>query len=314
MPPAISRSASRSRRSAAWPRSWAVDLIVVGHNQKHLIRGALVEGIGRRDAVRLRALQPADRAVATAETPRARRRPPGRGRAARRGRRGRTRAHDWHRALENVYSDRWHVLAGVRYTPRHTALVVVDDDTLAALKDDPIAFWAPHFARVLEVLMRAGAKAIGFDFLYLVSAEGWLKKLELPDSAASRSYDAPLRAALAQGRTVLITQLVERSDGRPRAAAAPAGAAAAPAARPARPGRRQPVPRRRQAPAALLPVGGARSGLSRARASACNSRCAWSTPIRRTATGRSRGVRLTRAPERAGSASPGRLARSRAVR
>ncbi len=63
--------------------------------------------------------------------------------------------------------------------------------------------------------MRAGAKVVGFDFLYLVSAEGWLRKLELPDSAASRSYDAPLRAALAQGRTVLITQLVERGDGRP---------------------------------------------------------------------------------------------------
>ncbi len=63
--------------------------------------------------------------------------------------------------------------------------------------------------------MRAGVKVVGFDFLYLVSAEGWLRKLELPDSAASRSYDAPLRAALAQGRTVLITQLVERGDGRP---------------------------------------------------------------------------------------------------
>jgi len=64
--------------------------------------------------------------------------------------------------------------------------------------------------------MRAGVKVVGFDFLYLVSAEGWLRKLELPDSAASRSYDAPLRAALARGRTVLIAQLVELSDGRPQ--------------------------------------------------------------------------------------------------
>ncbi len=120
----------------------------------------------------------------------------------------------WHRALENAYSDSWHVLAGVRYTPRHTALVVIDDDTLAALKNDPLAFWAPHFGRVLDVLAGASVKVVGFDFLYLVSAEGWLKKLELPDSSASRSYDAPLRAALARGDTVLITQLVELSDGR----------------------------------------------------------------------------------------------------
>jgi adenylate cyclase len=92
---------------------------------------------------------------------------------------------------------------------------VIDDDTLATLKDDPLAFWAPHFARVLEVLDAAGAKVVGFDVLYLVSAEGWLKKLGLPDSTASRSYDAPLRAALARGHTVLTTQLVELADGRP---------------------------------------------------------------------------------------------------
>ena len=119
----------------------------------------------------------------------------------------------WLRTLENLYADSWTVLAGERYTPRHTALVVIDDDTLAALKDDPIAFWAPHFARVLDVLEAAGAKVVGFDYLILVSAEGWLKKLDLPDSMASRAYDAPLRAALARGRTVLISQLAELRDG-----------------------------------------------------------------------------------------------------
>jgi len=119
----------------------------------------------------------------------------------------------WLRTLENLYADSWTMLAGERYTPRHTALVVIDDDTLAALKDDPIAFWAPHFARVLDVLEAAGAKVVGFDYLILVSAEGWLKKLDLPDSMASRAYDAPLRAALARGRTVLISQLAELRDG-----------------------------------------------------------------------------------------------------
>jgi adenylate cyclase len=174
-----------------------------------------VEGLGRCDAVRLCALQPADRAGAKLKLP------------ASAGARliavallawvlatalART---GWQRALENLYTDSWHLLAGQRYVPQHTALVVIDDDTLAALKDDPLAFWAPHFARVLEVLDAAGAKVVGFDFLYLVSAEGWLKKLGLPDSTASRSYDAPLRAMLARGRTVLTTQLVERADGRP---------------------------------------------------------------------------------------------------
>jgi len=114
----------------------------------------------------------------------------------------------WHQALEDMYYDWWHVSAGVRHVPRHTALVAVDDETLLALKDDPLAFWAPHFARAIEVLTKAGARVIGLDFLYQVSAEGWLRKLNLPDSAISRNYDAPLRAALAGGKVVLITQLV----------------------------------------------------------------------------------------------------------
>jgi adenylate cyclase len=119
----------------------------------------------------------------------------------------------WHRAIENAYTDWWHVLAGVRYAPRHTAVVAIDDETLLALKDDPLAFWAPHFARALDVLTQAGARAIGLDVLYQVSAEGWLKKLELPESDASRSYDAPLRAALARGNVVLIAHLVAHKNG-----------------------------------------------------------------------------------------------------
>jgi adenylate cyclase len=119
----------------------------------------------------------------------------------------------WHRALEDAYYDWWHVLAGARYTPSYTALVTIDDETLLALKDDPLAFWAPYFGRALQVLEQTGAKAVGFDVLYQVSAEGWLRKLNLPDSEVSRNYDAPLRAAFAQGNVVLITHLVTRKDG-----------------------------------------------------------------------------------------------------
>ena len=49
----------------------------------------------------------------------------------------------------------------------------------------------------MEVLTKAGVKAIGLDFIYTVSAESWLSKLNLPGSDISRNYDSPLRAQLA---------------------------------------------------------------------------------------------------------------------
>lgn len=120
---------------------------------------------------------------------------------------------DWHRALENVYYDYWHVISKVRYQPAYTAFITVDDATLVALKDDPLAFWAPYWGQAIGTLMKAGVKAVGLDYLYMVSAESWLRKLDLPDSQISREYDTPLRAALSEGKTVLITQLVELPDG-----------------------------------------------------------------------------------------------------
>lgn len=120
---------------------------------------------------------------------------------------------DWHRALENIYYDYWHVISKVRYQPAYTAFITVDDATLVALKDDPLAFWAPYWGQAIGTLMKAGVKAVGLDYLYMVSAESWLRKLDLPDSQISREYDTPLRAALSEGKTVLITQLVELPDG-----------------------------------------------------------------------------------------------------
>ncbi len=120
---------------------------------------------------------------------------------------------DWHRALENVYYDYWHVVSEVRYQPAYTAFITVDDATLVALKDDPLAFWAPYWGQAIGTLMKTGVKAVGLDYLYMVSAESWLRKLDLPDSQISREYDTPLRAALSEGKTVLITQLVELPDG-----------------------------------------------------------------------------------------------------
>ncbi len=122
----------------------------------------------------------------------------------------------WMESLENVYYDYWHQFAGKRRDALHTAVVAVDEVTLDQYKDDPLAFWQPHFARAMETLTRAGVKVIGLDYLYQVSAEDWLKKLNLPGSDSSRSYDSPFRAQLAAGNKILITQLVELSGGEGR--------------------------------------------------------------------------------------------------
>ena len=118
-----------------------------------------------------------------------------------------------HRALEDTYYDYWHVFSSARYRPKYTAFITVDDATLTAYKDDPLAFWAPYWGQLIPTLKKAGVKAIGLDYLYTVSAEGWLRKLNLPDSNISREYDSAFREALAQGDTILITQLVDLPDG-----------------------------------------------------------------------------------------------------
>ena len=60
----------------------------------------------------------------------------------------------WLDALENVYYDYWHQYAGKRRDAAHAAVVAVDEQTLDQYKDDPLAFWQPHFARAMET--RAG--------------------------------------------------------------------------------------------------------------------------------------------------------------
>jgi adenylate cyclase len=119
----------------------------------------------------------------------------------------------WVQPLENAYYDYWHQFVGKRRDAVHSAVIAVDDATLVAYKDDPLAFWAPYWAQAMDVLTQAGVKAIGLDFIYTVSAESWLSKLNLPGSDISRNYDSPLRAQLASGNKILITHLVENADG-----------------------------------------------------------------------------------------------------
>jgi adenylate cyclase len=122
----------------------------------------------------------------------------------------------WLDPLENVYYDYWHQFSGKRRDAVHAAVVAVDEQTLDEYKDDPLAFWQPHFARAMETLTRAGVKVIGLDYLYQVSAEDWLRKLNLPGNESSRSYDSPFRAQLAAGNKILITQLIELANGEGR--------------------------------------------------------------------------------------------------
>ena len=119
----------------------------------------------------------------------------------------------WLQDYENVFYDYWHQIAGKRRDAQYAAVIAVDDDTLIQYKDDPLAFWQPIFAVAMQNLTDAGVKSIGLDFIYAVSAEAWLRKLNLPDSEVSRNYDAPFRGQLAQGNKILIAQLVETSQG-----------------------------------------------------------------------------------------------------
>jgi len=114
----------------------------------------------------------------------------------------------WLASPESMYSDLWHRLAGVRYQPAHVAIVTLDEPTLAARPEEPLVCWTPHFARVLAVLRGAGARVMGLDYLYYVSIEDWLKRLNLPPGHPSLHYDAAFKAQLASGQVVMAANLM----------------------------------------------------------------------------------------------------------
>jgi adenylate cyclase len=120
----------------------------------------------------------------------------------------------WLASPESVYSDLWHRLAGVRYTPEHVAIVTLDEPTLAAHPEEPLVTWTPHFARVIAVLRGAGARVMGLDYLYYVSIEDWLKRLNLPPHHPSLNYDAAFKAQLASGQVVMAANLMVDGQGK----------------------------------------------------------------------------------------------------
>jgi adenylate cyclase len=119
----------------------------------------------------------------------------------------------WLEGIEYIYYDLWHILSGRRVVPKHVVIVSVDNQTLLEHQSEPLVFWGPHFARVIENARKVGVRIIGLDYLFTISSESWLKNLDLPDSEKSRTYDIPIRTQLASGQVVLISTLAENNRG-----------------------------------------------------------------------------------------------------
>ena len=120
----------------------------------------------------------------------------------------------WLEVFEYSYYDLSHNLSGTRTEPKHVAIVTIDNQTLLEHQDEPLVFWGPHFAHAMEIIRRAGARVIGVDYLFTVSAESWLKTFELSRTEKSRTYDVPMRAQLASGHVILVGSLAENGQGK----------------------------------------------------------------------------------------------------
>ena len=120
----------------------------------------------------------------------------------------------WLDLFEYIYYDLWHKAAGIRADSKHVVLVVVDNQTLLEHQNEPLVFWGPHFAQAIETIRRAGARVIGVDYLFAVSAESWLRTLELPRTEKSRTYDVPMRTQLASGQVILVGSVAGNDQGK----------------------------------------------------------------------------------------------------
>ncbi len=110
----------------------------------------------------------------------------------------------WLEPVESLWYDIWHQMAGKQRTPQHVAIAAIDDQTLGAHPDEPLAFWSPHFAKAIEVLRKVGASVVGIDFLFTISAESWFHRFNMGDTDVSRTYDISFREQLSLGKVVLI--------------------------------------------------------------------------------------------------------------
>lgn len=109
----------------------------------------------------------------------------------------------WSDAIDQVAYDTWHRLTGNRNTLQHVAIAAIDDASLIRFRDTPLAFWQPQLGAAMTTLRAAGVVAIGVDLIQVASAESWLEKVGAGETALSRAYEAPFRAALIEGGVVL---------------------------------------------------------------------------------------------------------------
>lgn len=105
---------------------------------------------------------------------------------------------------ERIFYDQWHNIVGVRVAPTHTALVTIDEATLAAHRHEPLVTWGPHFADAIAVLRAAGASVIAIDFQFASSVEEWLGRMGITADGIARTHDARFREQLAGGRVLLV--------------------------------------------------------------------------------------------------------------
>lgn len=117
--------------------------------------------------------------------------------------------------LDQAYSDLWHRVVGVRHVPQQTALIVLDEASLARYPDDPLVFWPPLFARATATLREAGVRLIGIDFLFSITLENWFARLDLPRNAALEKYDLAFRQELNTGKLVLVGSIAHGAAGQP---------------------------------------------------------------------------------------------------
>ena len=116
------------------------------------------------------------------------------------------------RQLDTAWQDtalRW---SGVRHWPSHVVLVTVDEPSLVRFRDDPLAFWTPHFAKAAQRLRQLGVKTIGIDFLFSISPEGWLGRQGIKQGNVAKVFDAPLREQINSGQVVLVSSKSFNAD------------------------------------------------------------------------------------------------------
>lgn len=115
----------------------------------------------------------------------------------------------WLASLDLFFYDAWHRLAGQRAIATQTAIIAIDDASLARFSDTPLAFWQPQLGAAIATLRQVEVKTIGIDLIQATSAETWLTSLGAGDTPAGRSYEAPYREALAAGGIILAAARAE---------------------------------------------------------------------------------------------------------